>query len=345
MKKESLKNSNIAMKKIYTVLLVLLTIFNVESSFAADADTIIVTKEYESDIRSAIEKANARPDGPNVILFKFRSSLHTIKLSEPLVLTASNTVIDGYDGSNSTAVLDGVDSTFVGIKIDKGASNVVLKNLTIKNCSDGVFSDANGTLLSNCKLENNINGVRSYGRIVVDGCSITNNESNGILFHHPGGYSKSDTLFVKNSVIASNGRGISVSIPAAEGSIIENNLIYSNREYGVYLYEGDNYLYKNYIGTNRSFADLGNGEDGIKVEKNANVTIGHELSLDSANFIGFNKGNGIYSDGGLNVYKNYIGVSNYREIDLNKMAHTSMPNEKNGIEAVRGVIKGNYMIQ
>ncbi|MEE0083289.1 MAG: hypothetical protein UE068_03610, partial [Paludibacteraceae bacterium] len=80
------------MKRIFAVLLVLLALFNVESSLAADADTFIVTREYESDIRSAIEKANARPEGPNVILFNFRSTLHTIKLSEPLVLTASNTI-------------------------------------------------------------------------------------------------------------------------------------------------------------------------------------------------------------------------------------------------------------
>ncbi|MEE0083350.1 MAG: right-handed parallel beta-helix repeat-containing protein, partial [Paludibacteraceae bacterium] len=262
------------------------------------------------------------------------------------------TIIDGKDlGRALTAVLDGVDSTFAGIQIDKGVSNVVLKNLTIKNCSDGVLSDANGALLSNCTLENNINGVTSYGRIVVDSCKITNNKSDGVLFHHPMGVdSKSDTLFVKNSVIASNGSGISVRVPIAKGSIIENNLIYSNREYGVYLHEGDNYLYKNYIGTNRSFADLGNGNDGVYVYSNASVTLGHESSIDSANFIGFNKGNGIYSEVRLNVYKNYIGVTNLREIIeeidgviVNRTRHTAMPNGKNGIEAESGTIKGNYI--
>ena len=190
--------------------------------------------------------------------------------------------------------------------------------------------------------ENAENGIYllNYGSAIVTNSVITKNGGDGIS-------AGSGSITLKNNRIGVDGKGnaagnrIGVNVYSnTTGSIIEDNIIAGNDSTGIIIGGGTTNVIKgNYIGTDKDFNNLGNGSDGLFIGGRCSVTF--PSSLDSANYIGFNKGNGIYSQGnmtGCNASFNYIGVTPQGD---------PMPNGKYGVylETSRSsqTLKGNVI--
>jgi hypothetical protein len=189
--------------------------------------------------------------------------------------------------------------------------------------------------------ENAENGIYllNYGSAIVTNSVITKNGGDGIS-------AGSGSITLKNNRIGVDGKGnaagnrIGVNVYSnTTGSIIEDNIIAGNDSTGIIINGGTTNVIKgNYIGTDKDFNNLGNGSDGLFIGGRCSVTF--QSSLDSANYIGFNKKHGIYSQAMTlgNVSFNYIGVTPQGD---------PMPNGKYGVylETSRSytTIKGNLI--
>ena len=132
----------------------------------------------------------------------------------------------------------------------------------------GVKSDADYTVIRNCRIHNNaLQGIEAHG---VVGTVIENNlvEYNGehVQLCH-GIYADGDKLTVRNNIIRFNsGWGLHL-YPAIANSQIENNLIYANERWGIALYSkpdvGSNRIVNNTIVLNGNGIAVKNGRDEI----------------------------------------------------------------------------------
>ena len=215
-------------------------------------------------------------------------------------------------------------------------------SLFVTNCyvsgssEDGIYIHRGYVELSNSSILNNRNcGVRQYlnSEVNVFSSIISGNGNAGI-------HSSYGSLVLKESLIGldvnwnSLPNKIGVCCENGSGSLLaEGNVVAANDSIGFLLTTMGTScaLYGNYVGVGKEFEDLGNGSHGICIA-NRTVVI-FPTNLDSANYIGFNKGDGIYVDAGMNRYDisyNYIGITPDKK---------SMPNEGYGINISSG--RGN----
>ena len=181
----------------------------------------------------------------------------------------------------------------------------------------------------------------AYNKIIVTNCTVTNNGTVGISTTHSSSIIKNNRIGIDaNGNVKGNGIGIIVKNQSS--STIENNIVAGNDSIGIFIngVEGAFHIKGNYIGTDKDFNNLGNGSDGLFVgERCTDVTF--PSVLDSANYIGFNKGNGINSQDTMtacNASFNFIGVTPQGD---------PMPNGKYGIYIVTSRhdhnLKGNLI--
>ncbi|NBC85305.1 MAG: T9SS type A sorting domain-containing protein, partial [Bacteroidetes bacterium] len=116
---------------------------------------------------------------------------------------------------------------------------------------------------------------------------------------------------------SSNEAGVRIDL--GSDNLITENVIGGNTR-GVFIRNDNslrNLVRSNYIGTNRSFADLGNSNDGVFVDVDPTVSGGpsdeNEVGGESAgdgNVIGFNGDDGVQIGGKYNdIFRNYIGTN------------------------------------
>lgn len=214
-------------------------------------------------------------------------------------------------------------------------------SLFVTNCyvsgssEDGIYIHRGYVELSNSSILNNRNcGVRQYltSEVNVFSSIISGNGNAGI-------HSSYGSLVLKESLIGLDANWnslpnkIGVCCENSGGSLLAGNVVAANDSIGFLLTTmgASCALYGNYVGVGKEFEDLGNGSHGICIA-NRTVVI-FPTNLDSANYIGFNKGDGIYVDAGMNSYDisyNYIGITPDKK---------SMPNEGYGINISSG--RGN----
>ena len=185
----------------------------------------------------------------------------------------------------------------------------------------GCSLDAKNTVMVDAKRS----GVYSQAsNVSLDSCVISGNKECGIYTID------GNVLSLKNCIVglstdARSKKGNGVGINSSSAYVfLENNVIAGNEKEGIKITNGNTrieLLAGNYIGTNKDFENLGNGLDGLYL---GGGTVTFPSTLDSANYIGFNGKNGIYTNGraSLNISCNYIGIT---------AAGNLMPNEEYGV--------------
>ena len=272
-----------------------------------------------------------------------------------LCVTLKNSIVEGNE-SNADAVYSA-----------HGGKTILYNDIITGSYTySAVFSRGDSLIINKChisgaQLEGGVGTTAGY--LNIDSTTITGNEC-GLFLTGSG----NRNAIVTNSVITGN-RSDGVSLQAgsitlknnrigidAKGNvagnrigvilysnavnlIIEDNIIAGNDSIGISIQGGTSSFRRNYIGTDKDFNDLGNGSDGLFIGGRCSVIF--PSSLDSANYIGFNKGYGIYSQGNMtacNASFNYIGVTPQGD---------PMPNGKYGVylETSRSsqTLKGNVI--
>ena len=206
-------------------------------------------------------------------------------------------------------------------------------NCSIKNCvllnaqGNGISIDAADTVtIENCLISGATTGINETNAgarfLDIKESTVINSKSNGIFSNGIACLKNNRIGIDDNGNVAGN--RIGVYLYQGGNSIVEGNIIAGNDSIGLLISNGFGTIVKdNYIGTDRNFKDLGNKRDGIYLDGDQTITF--PSSLDSANYIGFNKGHGIclnYARMGFNLTCNYVGVS---------PQGTPMPNGKYGI--------------
>lgn len=204
---------------------------------------------------------------------------------------------------------------------------------SIKNCvlldaqGSGVNIDAADTVtIENCLISGAGTGVNTINA----GANFLDVKESTIINNRLKGINSTEITHLKNNRIGIDDNGnvagnrIGVYLSYSSNNIVEGNIIAGNDSIGLLLGStGSTTIKGNYIGTDKNFRDLGNKWDGIYIDGDQTVTF--PSSLDSANYIGFNKGHGVclnYGRRGFDLTYNYIGVS---------PQGTPMPNGKYGI--------------
>ncbi len=247
-----------------------------------------------------------------------------------LSVTLKNSIVEGNE-NNANAVFAAhggktilYNDSIIGKYTYSAVAVRASDSLIVKNCyitgaqsEGGILADGYTEIDSTTITGNLEYGVFQSGTsapmATITNCIITNDSTNkksiGIRI-------SGKTANIKNNLIGidanGNVKGYSIGIwieMTSSSSIIEGNTIAGNDSIGIYI-NGRTDLKGNYIGTDRNFNNLGNGSDGLFIGGRCVVTF--PSSLDSANYIGFNKRHGIYSQGNMtacNASFNYIGVT------------------------------------
>ncbi len=229
-------------------------------------------------------------------------------------------ILDYYSNAESLISLDDVTiscnkgNSSIALYLINGESDVVVNNSNLVDARYGVeLVNANSLTVKNSM----ISGNSEYGVYAIPNSNANINLENNVI-----GLTRNADERYPNKV------GVFVS---ANNFVAKNNVVSGNDSIGMCFYVVRNKfeLSGNYIGTNRKFEDFGNGSTGIKLQA-ANVTALDMApsTLASANYIGYNGGDGVYtSTGDLHSFSsiirnNYIGVT---------PAGAKMPNKGYGI--------------
>lgn len=239
-----------------------------------------------------------------------------------------------------------IDSKFQGmatgaISINQMYDTLLIENCNIKKCGTAVEQIQSSvgikkyiidkTIIDSCNI--GISTFQSAADILITNSTITNSTTKGIYI-----YFGSKSLNIRNNVISGNKQeGINLgraSVATIKGNIIgldksmlnvqpnkvgiyadftspvtiDSNFIAGNTQEGIYLTRVTTYMTRNYIGTNKTYTNLGNGRAGVYSSNINSVLYLGSSTIDSANIIGFNKLSGVELTYGK-IYNNYIGVS------------------------------------
>jgi len=150
---------------------------------------------------------------------------------------------------------------------------------------------------------------------------ISGNQFNGVRLGEGGGASADNNVVQYNYIGVSsdastaipNGNGsveAGVRVDQGSGNGIANNVIAGNNAHGIFM-RGDSFsneIRANFIGTNRTFDDLGNNFDGIRLVTSPSSNLS-ETEVYDQNVIGHNR-YGVYVEGDYHdVTNNFIGTN------------------------------------
>lgn len=174
--------------------------------------------------------------------------------------TTGNIVAGNYIGTDITGTAP-LGNNNNGVRVENDASDNIIGTNGDGNgdSSEGNIIAANqssGVLIDDAGSTDNVVAGNTIG-LDVSGASILANSSHGVSI-----------IRGLNNIIGTNGDGI--------GDADERNLISGNDGSGVFLHirAADNRIAGNYIGTDATgTVDLGNGNDGIRVQNGSNNNI------------------------------------------------------------------------
>ena len=254
--------------------------------------------------------------------------------------------LEGSDGSTVKA-LDFTDGPTHGVVVGEAEDGLVedLTTLDLEEILDAVLSSSelipvpDVTIASSAATDNDGDGIRllSSGS-EVSGSVVSGNGRNGVFLIEGGNGSSNkvtgNTIGLNRAEDAANpnstesGRLAGVLV-ADDNAVIEENTVSGNDVNGIQLVGDDNQVMGNYIGTNPSGADLGNGGDGVLL-RGDNTTVG------GGNVIGNNGRNGIRIDGanGSAIISNFIGTDPSLEANLGNGAAGILATSNDGSQPV-----------
>lgn len=175
-------------------------------------------------------------------------------------LTTNIVGFSGVNGINITCdnvtidlngfTLQGVSGSLSGINISGANTNIIVRNGIITGWGsdgiDGGFSSQNLILEHLTLSANVVNGVEG-NNCIVSGCSVQNNQFDGITIVGSGSQIIGNTLFGNNSANHSNGSGILIE---GNNNRIEDNHVTasSSSGYGIAVFSGTaNIIIKNSV--------------------------------------------------------------------------------------------------
>ena len=191
------------------------------------------------------------------------------------VLGSRNQVIGGTGvGQANTVTANGSDGIFIGAM--SGSINVI-----------GNFIGTDATGADNGNTNDGIEVNNSLGMLIREN-TIRFNDTNGLRITAAQGTAASPTLIQSNTIRSNDGNGIQITASAFAnvGRTAAGNTIGENKLAGVRI-DGAataNTVEANFIGTNPSKADLGNGGEGVLITGALNNVVrgGNTISFNSA---------------------------------------------------------------
>ena len=214
-------------------------------------------------------------------------------------------VLDNYVGVNS-GFDSGLGNQYDGIQVEanpgsNGEETEVVENIVGNNDNDGI--DIRGSYHD---VVNNFVGVAPDGSDIGNGTG-TGNQGRGIVLDNGGSNLESADIGGSGLTIPGNGDAAGNATPNGNGNVIGHN-----RADGILLQGQASTvdIQQNYVGTNPSEDDLGNGSagfDGIRIIGDGNASTDHEVGYGSGdsfsdplpsnggdgNVVAFNGGDGI----------------------------------------------------
>lgn len=295
------------------------TIVNkIEDFVIDDVDAIVSSKFFDVYVGSAnISRLKVTSSGLWITASSSPTSI--INISESEIVSNGNNgdgihVYGGYSFNLSKSLVKGFNTGVSSSSTNSSLDNVEIYGGTGGSCF--CAPDYSNVYIKNSQLYDANEGVKVYsGSLVVENSVISGNSSYGI-----GLTTGLKKLTLKNNIIglsadasAKKGNGTGVFV-RADSICIDGNIISGNKGLGVDFNQKGAFceIKNNYIGTNKSFEDVGNGGSGINlVYDGAYYSASmNPSSLKEANYIGFNGENGViaytYSS---EISNNYIGVT------------------------------------
>ena len=269
-------------------------------------------------------------------------------LSENYIGTTASGDAAVGNGENGVRVESGTDND-IGFVSSSFLNTYYLGSVISGNTENGIFlSGGTSTVLGNnvgtsadgqSDLPNDTGiAVESDGNTIGPSSStparnvISGNTFNGIRLGNGGSGTPANNTTIQYNRIgvtgdasgtlgngqSSNEAGVRIDL--GSDNLITENVIGGNTR-GVFIRNDNslrNFVRSNYIGTNRSFENVGNTGTGVRVDVAPTSSadeneIGGESQGDG-NIIGFNDGNGVEVDGEYNdVFRNFIGTNSSGE--------------------------------
>ncbi len=230
-----------------------------------------------------------------------------LSVTRSSILGYQNGIMDDYSSTESVISLDDVtiscnkNSEGVALYLLNNKSDVVVNNSNLLDAKYGVeLVYANSLTVKN----STISGNSECGIYVIPGRTANVNLENNII-----GLTRNADERYPNKV----------GVYACAGNFTaKDNIVAGNDSIGIHFFTVYNNieLSGNYIGTNRKFEDFGNGSTGIVLLTECASSLDMApKNLESANYIGYNGGDGVHTGQGdlhalgSTIRNNYIGVT------------------------------------
>lgn len=280
------------MKKLVTIYILLFFIipsFEFNDSTAKSTTTLYVGGKGEgnfSKIQDAIDNAS---DGYTIFVY---SGIYY----ENVVINKSINLI-GEDKNNT--IIDGCGKQFT---IKFVANNILLRNFTIRNSSNGIYIKANNNSIFNCIIEECKNGIllETSDYNVFKRNIIKNIQEKGIFLKHSY-YNEISENFIDSK----NADGIYCY--ATIGNKIHKNLV-KNANYSIAYLQSSGYISDNFIL---------NGRCGITVAFSYNVSVTNNTIQNMSGFIIYKGRKSPTGTGIIVAHSKYCYINKNRVISAN----------------------------
>ncbi|NCS22964.1 MAG: hypothetical protein GPJ15_26245 [Microcystis aeruginosa G11-06] len=271
----------------------------------------------EGSLRWAITESNNNP-GTDTILFNIEDGYYTITPLSALPEITSPVFIDGtsqpgYEGTPIIQIsgyrgLIITQFSSYGVRLTDQGNNIVQGNyigevgifpgeLWLGNGEGGILIESANNLIGGATTSerNIISGNTGTGVLINNETAINNQVINNYI-----GLDSSGT--------SSRPNGVGVGIVNGSDNLIQENVIAGNTNTGVSVLSygaiaNNNQILSNWIGTNKDYNFLGNGDDGIDLA-------GAKNTLVQGNYIYYNQSTGVVLRGadttGNQITNNYL---------------------------------------
>jgi parallel beta-helix repeat protein len=213
----------------------------------------------------------------------------TVPLNEPLIQTA----IDKSDEGDTVLIQQGIYREHIVLKeqitlkgesaqgtiiqgngrgvVITAANNTIIKNLTISNGTTGILSSNTHNIIEGCIVKDNKgSGIHTLISVPdIRNCVIVRNKWSGIFCES----GRSIKTIIEHNVISENGYS-GISLSGMSEILIQNNVLYSNKQFGVWASEDSRksrIIFNTFFG-NRSVANY-----FVSVDR-SNITIDPDYS-------------------------------------------------------------------
>ncbi len=308
------------------ITLAVLTVLCGAALSPSRAATFIVNSPADTDdgicdgvnctLREAINSANANPGG-DVIVFTLGSGTPSIQPATPLPQITDKVVIDGGIGGATRVELNGalIETEATGLHLTSAENT--LRSLVVNGFNGyGIeLSGGGGNRVENCFVGCSASGMEASPNRLA-GIALTGSSGNLLVSNVLSGNTNSGVIIYQGAgnVIRGNYIGVAVDgstkLPNQDGVILidtannaiggtgsaDANIIGGNTSDGIEMHGlqcSGNKVQGNTIGTNSSWANLGNGDDGVELNMAARCNSIGGANAFEGNVIAFSGASGV----------------------------------------------------